>query len=284
MHKKSDLGERLALTHLMLVDVGPELEEEIATLLPTTNWRWSRFAGDARALEAGTPDVILVTDHSWDEASEARRLLSEASAAAVPILAVLMAPPPAILDGFVCDDWVTRGTLSEELPTRLAQLSQRRSAAQARAGNDGRGSLADERFFRLVVHDLRTPLNVISLSLSMIKQAVPRGDPDLEEDLRFVEENFQQIERMLSHLSDFSRLFESDHRSGPVPFSPRRLVSDLLEEQASKVGGKKVTAALEVDPTCPEEVTLDPIQAASRSNMCVATRGTPVAQVRCVSS
>ena len=92
----------------------------------------------------------------------------------MPIPAVLMTPPPAILDGFVCDDWVTRGTLSEELPTRLAQLSQRRTAAQAQAGNDGRGSLADERFFRLVVHDLRTPLNVISLSLSMIKQAVPR--------------------------------------------------------------------------------------------------------------
>ena len=38
------------------------------------------------------------------------------------------------------------------------------------------------------------------------------------------------------------------------------------------MGGKKVTAALEVDPTCPEEVTLDPIQAALATNMCVATR------------
>ena len=128
-----------------------------------------------RAFEAGSPDVLIVTDQSWDASSEASPLLSEASAAAVPILAILRTPPAGV-DGFACDDWVTRATLSAELPSRRSHSFYNAEPRPRRDAGTAVAALADERFFRLVVHDLRTPLNVISLSLSMIKQAVPRGD------------------------------------------------------------------------------------------------------------
>jgi signal transduction histidine kinase len=121
--------------------------------------------------------------------------------------------------------------------------------------------LADARFFALVVHDLRTPLNVIGLSLRMIGQAIPKGDPDLDEDLRFIDENFKQIERMLTQLSDYCRLFESEMPLAAAEFSPRQLVDDLIESRKSKAGVKNVPIRLEIHDSCPAEASLDPQRA-----------------------
>jgi signal transduction histidine kinase len=104
-------------------------------------------------------------------------------------------------------------------------------------------------------------LNVIGLSLRMISQSVPKGDPDLDEDLRFVEENYRQIERMLAQLSDFYRLFENESPLSPTLFSPRRLIEELLEARASKAGVRSGPVLLDVRLDCPPEVELDPARA-----------------------
>ncbi|MCA1684877.1 MAG: HAMP domain-containing histidine kinase, partial [Planctomycetia bacterium] len=166
------------------------------------------------------------------------------------------------------DDWVSRRSLTTELPARVARLlrkpavgSRPSSPAEAARGKAGSALPADSQFFALVVHDLRTPLNVIGLSLRMISQAMPKGDADLEEDIRFVDENFHQIERMLAQLSDFYRLFESEEPLSSTPFDPRRLIDEILDARASKAGVKVSPVILDVRPDCPQEVDLDPLRA-----------------------
>ena len=114
------------------------------------------------------------------------------------------------------------------------------------------------RFLSLVIHDLRNPLNAIDLSLQVVDQEIPPGNPDLEEDLRMVRENVAQVERMLKALSDYSRLIEEPVRVTPMLFDPSRLVSDILEEAAHRAGtGAAPPATLEIRPGCPAAVELD---------------------------
>lgn len=186
----------------------------------------------ARAAELGIP-VLAVVDDGFDSEELADRL-SEV------------------------DDWVTRRGLRSELPARVARLLKTRT----KTSPEGIASSfpVDSQFFALVVHDLRTPLNVIGLSLRMIGQAIPKGDPELDEDLRFVEENYRQIERMLSQLSDYYRLFETESSYSSVEFSPARLLDELLEMRATKAGSK--VSRVQVDLTgCPPVVSLDPSRA-----------------------
>jgi signal transduction histidine kinase len=115
----------------------------------------------------------------------------------------------------------------------------------------------DSRFTSLLVHDLRTPLNVIGLSLRLIEQALPTDDPDVAEDLRFIEENFHVLERMLAQLGDYARLFEPGLTLAPSEFSPWRLVDELLENRSSRYAVKLAPVQLDVQKTCPAVVLLD---------------------------
>jgi len=94
----------------------------------------------------------------------------------------------------------------------------------------------------------------------MIEQAVPKGNADLEEDLRFVEENFKQIERMLTQLSDYYRLYEEGVVT-PAEFSPPRLLDEVIENRAVKMGTKAGPVQLKVEESCPSEAALDPVRA-----------------------
>ena len=114
------------------------------------------------------------------------------------------------------------------------------------------------RFLSLVIHDLRNPLNAIDLSLQVVDQEIPAGNPELEEDIRMVRENVAQVERMLKTLADYSRLIEEPVRVTPMLFDPSRLVSDMLEEATHRAGpGAARPATLEIRPGCPAAVELD---------------------------
>ena len=263
---------RIALTHLLLVDDDPALEAAIRSTLASAEFLPVRVGRHVvEALDRHPSSILVITDRDLpaDAGGEAS-WLSRAAASGVPVLAVV-ADLPASADRLAgVDDWVTRRGLAEELPARLARLLARRGSAGPGEGPSRTGAGAevgrrsgsapptDGRFFALVVHDLRTPLNVIGLSMRMITQAVPQGDPDLDEDLRFVDENFKQIERMLSQLGDYYRLFEDDGPAEPILFSPKRLVDELLESRLIRPGTKVGPVELRLDPTCPVEVALDP--------------------------
>ncbi len=122
------------------------------------------------------------------------------------------------------------------------------------------------KLLSLIVHDLRNPLNAVNLSLQVIDQEVPPGCPELQDDLGMLKENVTQLERMLRHLADYARLIEEPLTLRPLPFDPRRLLTDMVAEQSSRVpGGTASQLGLELRPGCPTEVELDQ----SRSHMAI---------------
>jgi signal transduction histidine kinase len=275
------------LTHLLLVDDEPTCESAVRSALPPESFRVSRVDPGKAAVEAldrDRPNVVLIPVRWLGLMSGAGDggLLDRSQAIGVPIVALVSDPSdsPALAGPLsLVDDWVAGPALESELSLRVARLL----ASRGQSARPAEGTLPslDGQFLALVVHDLRTPLNVIGLSLRMIGQSVPKGDPDLDEDLRFVDENFRQIERMLTQLSDYYRLFENAEPLMPIEFNPRRLVDELLEARATRVNSRSGPVRLEIDGTCPSEVGLDPIWARmalqyALANVCAASAGEPI--------
>jgi signal transduction histidine kinase len=256
------------MTHVMVFDGEPGPSTGLADALKTAGFRVTA-AGEAstarEAIRRERPALAVVSEGLFHAVPDGTRLRMATAEASIPLLVVVddVGEPKALSERLAeADDWVSRRALDAELPARVARLLHRRDARPpARTQPAAADPPTDSQLFALVIHDLRTPLNVIGLSLRMINQAVPPGDADLEEDIRFVDENFRQIERMLAQLSDFYRLFENEGRLNPTPFDPRRLVNELLETWANKAGAKTSPVRLDLRPDCPAEVDLDPARA-----------------------
>ncbi len=251
---------------VMVFEQDPERSGELIAALSAlgcevTKAEPSMWTGEGASLRDHVNLVVvgsgLYTSSAWEGS-----LVTAVAEAGIPVLVVVeeSKDAQALVDRLgEADDWISRPALDHEFPVRVGRLL-RRGAERGRAVAPARAASTlptDSQFFALVVHDLRTPLNVIGLSLRMINQAVPKGDPDLEEDLRFVDENYRQIERMLAQLSDFYRLFENDGSLSPTPFSPTRMIDELLEARAIKAGMRNGPVLVDVRSTCPKEVELD---------------------------
>lgn len=105
----------------------------------------------------------------------------------------------------------------------------------------------------VVVHDLRTPLNVIQLAIRMLEDSPAIRDTETAEDLHMIRANAQELEHMLIHLIDFSRLPELPSELVLDTFDPRRLLEEVLEEYRSRH-----PRVIELDAAnAPSQVTLD---------------------------
>jgi len=246
--------------HVLIVAYTTAHAGDGAEMLGRQGCRVSRADEQSRALafvRDERPDLVVL---EGDAASQDPDLLNVARTRAIPVLAVVDSVPEAAAWAERhgdASDWVLRSSARSELPVRAASLLRRRQTGKAGTPRPP----ADARFFSLVIHDLRTPLNVIGLSLRMIGQAVPKGDPDLDEDLRFVDENFRQIERMLAQLSDYFRLSDGDEPLYVAEFSPQTLLAEVLENRAVRSSPKGASVRLEVQRTCPVAVALDQVRA-----------------------
>lgn len=254
-----------ASPHLAVLEADPAKYREIAAPLEARGYRVERYGATAElalALRSRRPVLLVLGAASSGAATaELDAVRAAAREMGIPVLDVVESgtdPDEVLQKHRDADGWIFRSSLQAELEVRVRLLLRR----QERLGTPPAPGLPkDSRFFPLIVHDLRTPLNVIGLSLRMIDQALPRGNSELEEDLRFVEENFKQIERMLSQLSDYCRLFEPEFGVSATEFSPQRLLTEVVEGRAQKAGPKAGAVQVEVEPSCPEGVELDPIRA-----------------------
>jgi len=294
MPSMADTGNRqtIGALQILMAGVGPNDLPELTTVLEKQGYRVrrTRDASEAEALvRFESPSVIVVAGEASVPA-RAAGLRAAARSRGIPLIDVV--GPNTDLQSLAdrhgdADEVVFQNQLLAELPARIGRLT-RRARREAKPARDAFPAL-DSRFFSLVVHDLRTPLNVIGLSLRMVNQTVPKGDPDLEEDLRFIDENFKQIERMLTQLSDYCRLFEAEPHFSISEFSPQRLVHEIIDGRLLKSGGHQPAVRLDVDPTCPDEASLDAqrarlaiqyallnaIAAAGEATVSVAMRGSP---------
>jgi len=278
-------------SRVLIVDQGApgRSSSELVPLLESRGYQVRFLDSESQGLETlgqTPPDALILAVSRERPAGSSRSgvdLRGAARRLGIPVLDVLdpgtdlglgSEPSPE------ADDWVFRGSHADELSMRLTRLLRGRKLASAAAHRSSAIPI-DTRFTSLVVHDLRTPLNVIGLSFRMIEQALPRDDPDVAEDMRFIEENFRQMERMLSQLGDYSRLTEPGLSLSVSAFSPRRLVEDLLETRAGRPGGKKPPVQLDVQKTCPEEASLDQVRARlaidyALVNACAAAHDEPI--------
>ncbi len=152
------------------------------------------------------------------------------------------------------DGWVMLESIERELPSRVAEILDR---ADRRSSASKRLPAIDPRFLAMIVHDLRTPLNVIGLIIRAITQTMPDRSAELDEDLTFLKENAGQIEKMLSQLGDYCRLIEVESRMMAAEFDPRRFLADFLEVYRLKPGSDASPVKLELTETSPIEVSLD---------------------------
>ncbi len=238
---------------IMIFDADRGRGARLAALLEVQDFKATHHEQANLAVELlrrERPDLVLVFEAGATEPGGFPRLRESSQGMKIPTLAVVedAADLEGLVDGF--DDWVRLGSVEVELPNRI-----RRLLAQP---PDLKVPAIDPRFLALVVHDLRTPLNVITLTIRAVGQSVPNPSPEFEEDLTFLFENAKQIEKMLAQLGDYCRLVESERQPSAVEFQTRRFLSDFLEEKQSKRDSEFKSVRLEFAPDSPEEVALDP--------------------------
>ncbi len=202
-----------------------------------------------RAIQGGQAALVVVF-----EADVFSSLAETARRHGVPTLLVVDRIGEPGLDAKVrgYDGWVALEAVDRELPARVAGLLGRREKGLTNLPS------IDPRFLALVIHDLRTPLNVIGLTIRSIAMTVPQNTPELEEELTFLTENARQIEKMLAQLGDYSRLVEGESPLSAVEFDPRRFLADFLEDRQGRPGSDTIPVRLEIVDDGPIEVALDP--------------------------
>jgi len=196
--------------------------------------------------------IVVVEDPTFASLAETAKQSGVAS-----LLVVNGADAPATLAGRVrgFNDWVALEAVERELMARVDGLLERQKRGSSHLPS------IDPRFLALVIHDLRTPLNVIGLTIRAISQTVPQRSAELDEDLTFLTDNARQIEKMLAQLGDYCRLIEGESKVSAVEFDPRRFLADFLEERRGRPGADPTPVRLELAETSPAEVALDPQRA-----------------------
>jgi K+-sensing histidine kinase KdpD len=131
---------------------------------------------------------------------------------------------------------------------------------------------------RLIAHDLRTPLNVISLSLRMIDESVRSEGLEIA-DIDVAEQNVCQLARILNVVSDLARVIEGSAACEPAKLVPGRWIAEIAQ---SVPVDSLVEVSVTIDPSCPAEVWID--QATARialehaiAGAIAAAEGAPVA-------
>jgi signal transduction histidine kinase len=113
----------------------------------------------------------------------------------------------------------------------------------------------NDRFLEILIHDLRSPLNVLKLSLHMMQETARAGAVPPEEDLRLMRQNIEELERMLTVLVQFAQLPGGGEGIEPVTFDPARMLRDQVDLFAERNREQPVKLELQ---GAPAEVRLSP--------------------------
>ncbi len=195
--------------------------------------------------------AVVIDESAWHALLDSRRDLREEFAAIrLPLLLILddATDPLALgdtLDGVAA--WLSARSVDTELVPRLRQILRKRTSEAAAPG-----LTVDATFLTMLIHDLRTPLNVMTLSARLLARAGLKGDPDASTDLSMIEQNVKKMEAMLAVLCDYIRIFEPGAPTDRVECSPARLVREVLGGRPSDA-----TRVIFEEPPIPGRVTLN---------------------------
>lgn len=256
-----------------------------ATLLDSASGVLQRFSSDRLRESGGQPPALLVILNGSAGGTAWVEMAARASASGTPVLCILDDAKAAdsLLDRLAdVDDWMKAEGLAEELPVRVARLlKQFPPNGLTKPIRQREAAYLGAHFMALMIHDLRSPLNVLKMTSAMLNMTMPKDDPNTEEDLQALEDNITTQEWLLKALEDYFALFQPGRPMSPSLFSPRRLVTELLEPARIGFGSKTTGVSLNVNGRCPAEALLDAKLAHKAltyalANAAVAAEGTPV--------
>jgi signal transduction histidine kinase len=267
---------------VMLFDEDAERAASIAGALESiglTTVRCHREPDAPAALRREKPAVAVVVGGETSFPG----LNADARAAGIATLAVIEPgddPRTTVASVRGYGGWASLSGPVDEITVRVAGLLEDREKPGKPASRPG-PPLMDSRFLGLVVHDLRTPLNVIVLTIRSIAHSAPNRTAEFNEDLTYLTENTRQIEKMLVLLGDYCRLIEGESAITGTEFDPRRFLTDFLEDRKERAGVEPTPVRLELTESCPREVALDPIRVRmalqhALSNIVAAAGSSPV--------
>jgi signal transduction histidine kinase len=157
------------------------------------------------------------------------------------------------------DDFLGKPIERVELLTRVRSLLRLRDALEgSREQTEALRRLdrSKQRFIASVVHDLRTPLNAMALTLEALKLAPPTPE-ELPEDLDLMGRNIRQMDELLSALLDYSRAVAGEQPLNLAPFDPRDLARDVVGSLSATAAHAGLALRLELDDGLPREVASD---------------------------
>jgi signal transduction histidine kinase len=211
-------------------------------------------------VQAGLPSLLVVVESAGSSAG-LNHLAEIAKRQGVATLLVVsdVGDPQSLLRRVgKFDSWMALESVDRELPGRVAVMLDR---SHKEWSSRARLSAIDSRFLAVVIHDLRTPLNVIGLTIRAIAQSPPSTNASMDEDLTFLQDNSNQIKEMLEVLSEYCKLMDVESLRPGIEFDPRRMLSDFFEDRRERSGLGSPPIRLEIADSCPSEVALDPTRA-----------------------
>ncbi len=139
-----------------------------------------------------------------------------------------------------------------ELALREALENQRELTRKAQAGET-----AKSEFLAIMSHEVRTPMNGIIGYADLLAQAKDLS-PENREYANILHHSGRALLRILDDILDFSSIEAGTLSVERVPFSIRRVLSDIRTLLAPGADQKGLTLELKMDPALPERVIGDP--------------------------
>ena len=244
-------GEQLpeSTAHILIVDDLPDHLAFAGTILRQQGYRVHAATSGRAALaflEKRLPDLIVLDIHmeGMDGLELCRRIKENRQTSEIPVIFVTAETAPEVITaGFDagCCDYVPKPFVRAEYLARIS--AHLRIARQNKALRTAYEEL--DRFCSAVSHDLKSPLSVMRMLLSMLKDELGDSVPDeAAHILGILDGKAELLTAMVERLLEFSRMCSI--RPNMVPLDMSTLLHEVYDEQRLAEPERQVE--LEMEP------------------------------------
>ncbi len=149
-------------------------------------------------------------------------------------------------------DFISKPFRREELQARVrthTELYRNRIALQQKADEIKKISLARDKLYSVIAHDIRTPFSNISMMISLLEEGyLEPGSEDFHEILQGIKESVNDAFCMIENLLDWTRSNTETLKLHPAPASLSLLVDQALFQIKGNIGQKNLKVNLQIDP------------------------------------
>lgn len=233
--------------NILIVDDHPGARETLSALLEPDGHHLQTAASGEEALaliEENPPDVILldVMMPKMDGFEVCRRLKASAATRSIPVLLVTaLDAREHLIEGYEAgaEDFVSKPVNGLELRARV------RAFLRMKALYDDQEAMSQMRedMANIIVHDLRSPLNQISMATECLEETA--REQGMEAFVKFIAEGVSEIESMVNNLLFYAKTQSESLLLQRQPVDLRDLLGERLERHRLLADSKQVTLALE---------------------------------------